>query len=121
VKQAKDYDPRGEYVRLWLPELQHVPDQHVHHPWTWDSAKQGKLSDYPSEPIIQRQEWRGQIQRVGGAKQEGKDGTGGRGGPRAKRAPKEKGQNKDGNQSGKREGAGQGPKGKEGKPAHVFV
>jgi deoxyribodipyrimidine photo-lyase len=31
-KQAKDYDPLGEYVKLWLPELAHVPAAKVHHP-----------------------------------------------------------------------------------------
>ena len=25
VKQAKDYDPKAEYIRLWCPEIAHLP------------------------------------------------------------------------------------------------
>ena len=31
IKQAKDYDPAGEYIRLWIPELATV--EHVFYPW----------------------------------------------------------------------------------------
>ncbi len=31
-KQAKDYDPQGAYVKLWLPELAQIPAAKVHHP-----------------------------------------------------------------------------------------
>lgn len=27
------YDPEGEYVRRWLPELSRLPTEWVHHPW----------------------------------------------------------------------------------------
>lgn len=27
------YDPEGEYVRRWLPELSRVPTEWIHHPW----------------------------------------------------------------------------------------
>eukprot|EP00271_Cylindrocystis_brebissonii_P017856 TRINITY_DN4828_c0_g1_i1.p1 TRINITY_DN4828_c0_g1~~TRINITY_DN4828_c0_g1_i1.p1 ORF type:complete len:833 (-),score=126.92 TRINITY_DN4828_c0_g1_i1:1769-4267(-) len=27
------YDPEGEYVRRWLPELSRVPSEWIHHPW----------------------------------------------------------------------------------------
>ena len=33
TKQAKDYDPTGEYVKHWLPELAQVPAGKVHEPW----------------------------------------------------------------------------------------
>lgn len=32
-KQAKDYDPRGDYVRHWLPELAALPGELIHQPW----------------------------------------------------------------------------------------
>ncbi|MEM7513396.1 MAG: DASH family cryptochrome [Bacteroidota bacterium] len=32
VSQAKRYDPRGEYVRTWIPELEELPSAHVHEP-----------------------------------------------------------------------------------------
>lgn len=33
VKQGKDYDPDGTFVRRWLPELEGIPDDQVHTPW----------------------------------------------------------------------------------------
>ncbi|ORY35447.1 DNA photolyase, FAD-binding/Cryptochrome [Naematelia encephala] len=33
IKQAFDYDPQGEYVRLWMPELKDVSDRYLHFPW----------------------------------------------------------------------------------------
>ena len=32
LKQSKDYDADGSYVRYWLPELKDVPQQYVHEP-----------------------------------------------------------------------------------------
>lgn len=58
VKQSKDYDFGGDYVRLWCPELQNVPDKYVHEPWNMSEAlmeecgvKIGPGRDYPS-PIV---------------------------------------------------------------------
>ena len=33
LKQAKDYDADGAFVRHWIPELATVPNSHVHCPW----------------------------------------------------------------------------------------
>ncbi len=33
LKQAMEYDPDGEYVRLWIPELSKVDGAIVHQPW----------------------------------------------------------------------------------------
>eukprot|EP00970_Alexandrium_tamarense_P000712 scaffold85_cov145-Alexandrium_tamarense.AAC.16 len=58
VKQSKDYDFGGEYVRLWCPELKNVPDKHIHSPWEMSGemmeecgVKIGHGGDYPS-PIV---------------------------------------------------------------------
>lgn len=32
--QAKKFDPKGNYVRRWVPEIAGLPDNHVHSPWT---------------------------------------------------------------------------------------
>lgn len=32
LKQSKDYDEEGDYVRAWLPELREVPKAYVHEP-----------------------------------------------------------------------------------------
>uniref|UniRef100_A0A7N0UUS9 Photolyase/cryptochrome alpha/beta domain-containing protein n=1 Tax=Kalanchoe fedtschenkoi TaxID=63787 RepID=A0A7N0UUS9_KALFE len=31
--QGAKYDPEGEYVRQWLPELARMPSNWIHHPW----------------------------------------------------------------------------------------
>ncbi|KAJ4825707.1 Cryptochrome-2 [Turnera subulata] len=31
--QGSKYDPEGEYVRQWLPELARMPTEWIHHPW----------------------------------------------------------------------------------------
>eukprot|EP00536_Pseudo-nitzschia_multiseries_P005546 jgi/Psemu1/190760/e_gw1.104.112.1 len=53
VKQSKDYDQHGEYVRHWLPELKDVPNQFVHEPWKMNQFQQMEYNcnlgvDYPN-------------------------------------------------------------------------
>lgn len=38
VLQGKRFDPTGEYVRRWIPELAQLDTAHVHAPWLADSA-----------------------------------------------------------------------------------
>jgi deoxyribodipyrimidine photo-lyase len=33
VTQSKKFDPDGEYIRRWVPELRHVPSRYIHEPW----------------------------------------------------------------------------------------
>ena len=53
VKQSKDYDQHGDYVRHWLPELKDVPTQFVHEPWKMNQFQQKEFGcilgvDYPN-------------------------------------------------------------------------
>jgi len=34
VKQSRDFDKNGEYIKLWVPELKRVPAEYIHEPWT---------------------------------------------------------------------------------------
>ena len=38
VIQGETFDPHGEYVRRWVPELARVPDQWLHKPWKAPSS-----------------------------------------------------------------------------------
>ena len=56
VKQSKDYDKEGDYVRHWCPELANVPTKLVHEPWKMSSEQQKEYGcrlgvDYPN-PIV---------------------------------------------------------------------
>ncbi|HEY2296448.1 MAG TPA: deoxyribodipyrimidine photo-lyase [Jatrophihabitans sp.] len=48
--QAKRYDPRGDYVRRYIPELRGIDGPAVHRPWTLPDDMR-KALDYP-DPIV---------------------------------------------------------------------
>jgi deoxyribodipyrimidine photo-lyase len=50
VRQARRFDPQGDYVRRWVPELASVEGPGVHTPWELPAAERARL-DYP-EPIV---------------------------------------------------------------------
>ena len=50
LKQAKTYDPYGEFVRHWIPELLDLDDSVIHTPWL-----SKKTCSYP-KPIVQLKE-----------------------------------------------------------------
>jgi deoxyribodipyrimidine photo-lyase len=33
TSQSQKYDPDGNYIRRWIPELRAVPDKYIHEPW----------------------------------------------------------------------------------------
>jgi deoxyribodipyrimidine photo-lyase len=56
VKQSKDYDAQGDYVRHWCPELSSLPNALVHEPWKMNKEQQAQYGltlgiDYPN-PIV---------------------------------------------------------------------
>ena len=61
ISQAKRYDPKGDYVKLWIPELAEVPSEKVHRPDLLSTPEQKNLkvvlgSDYP-KPMINTRKW----------------------------------------------------------------
>jgi deoxyribodipyrimidine photo-lyase len=62
VRQARRFDPRGEYVRRYVPELREVPDERIFEPWTMTAEEQRAAgcrigSHYP-EPRVDHGERR---------------------------------------------------------------
>ena len=53
---AQDYDPQGEYVKHWLPELADIPSNKIHQPWKLLPVEQKRFNvrlgvDYPNVVI----------------------------------------------------------------------
>ena len=57
ISQGEKYDPAGDYVRRWIPEIAKLPNKYIHSPWTAPEdvlVKAGvKLGDTYPEPIVQ--------------------------------------------------------------------
>lgn len=53
VSQGEKFDPDGDYVRRWVPELRGVEGKKIHSPWTLDQPP----ADYPA-PIVDHAEER---------------------------------------------------------------
>ena len=52
ITQGMKFDPDGEYIRRWIPELAGVGRDCIHEPWKHDADLfSGKSSDYPA-PIV---------------------------------------------------------------------
>ena len=52
LRQAERFDPAGEYVRRYLPELESVPGDAIHRPWQLEDFSR---LDYPA-PIVDHDE-----------------------------------------------------------------
>jgi deoxyribodipyrimidine photo-lyase len=56
TSQGETFDPQGEYVRRYVPELANVPNRYIHAPWAMPAAEQQRAKirigrDYPA-PIV---------------------------------------------------------------------
>lgn len=60
--QGEKYDPDGEYIRKWVPELRDVPDEYIHRPYKMNQIAQKESNcvigeDY-SRPLVDHSEMR---------------------------------------------------------------
>lgn len=46
IKQGRDHDPEGSYIRQWVPELAHLDGPALHEPWLYDPP-----AEYPP-PLV---------------------------------------------------------------------
>jgi deoxyribodipyrimidine photo-lyase len=56
TKQSKEYDPTGDYLRHWLPELATIPGDKIHEPYKLSKEEQKRYQvilgmDYP-RPVV---------------------------------------------------------------------
>ncbi|MHA7865461.1 cryptochrome/deoxyribodipyrimidine photo-lyase family protein [Flagellimonas marinaquae] len=60
VKNSQNHDPKGIFIKKWVPELVNVPEAYIHEPWKMTQMEQSFCGliigiDYPL-PIIDLQE-----------------------------------------------------------------
>ena len=51
VLQSAKFDPKGDYIRKWIPELSAVGTKDIHAPW----ERGIKIAGYPERPIVNRE------------------------------------------------------------------
>lgn len=77
IKQAKDYDSHGEYVKMWIPALRNLPTDVVHTPWLMDAEERRlfglkttkmdvSIDAYPGQPMYEHETWHKHYERKEG-------------------------------------------------------
>ena len=76
LSQADRYDPTGEYVKLWCPELSELPADSVHQPDVLSDAEQSKYglrlgATYPT-PLVPSEKYRNKPAPANSRKRKGR-------------------------------------------------
>lgn len=43
LMQSKNYDKKGDFIRMWVPELARVPNNYIHDPWNMPRGQRKML------------------------------------------------------------------------------
>jgi deoxyribodipyrimidine photo-lyase len=57
VKQSQDQDPKGDFIKRWVPELAEYNDNYIHEPWTMPLSMQQQqgcvIGEHYPQPIVE--------------------------------------------------------------------
>jgi deoxyribodipyrimidine photo-lyase len=73
VTQGRKFDPEGDYVRRWVPELAHLAGSAAHEPWAHDD---GYARGYPKRIVDHAAERREALDRYRSATRRSEDDGG---------------------------------------------
>ena len=73
MTQSKKFDPDGEFIRRWVPELADAPSTAIHEPWTEPLFRAS--AGYPEPCLDYAEQRKVALDLLGSA---GKDGASGR-------------------------------------------
>lgn len=57
LRQSERFDPDGEYIRQWVPELKDLDNKQIHDPYSRGAEAKAKKNGYP-KPIVEHSECR---------------------------------------------------------------
>lgn len=60
ILQSKKFDPHGNYIRQWVPELAKVPSEWIHQPWLAPQPVSGLIGKNYPKPIVDHDQAREQ-------------------------------------------------------------
>lgn len=77
IKQAKDYDSHGDYVKMWIPALRNLHADYVHTPWLLSPEERRRyglkttkmdvtIDAYPAQPLFEHEGWHRHYERKQG-------------------------------------------------------
>ena len=59
ILQGERFDPTGDYVKKWIPELLNIPNEFIHKPWDLNvNIKDFKIGETYPKPIVKHEEAR---------------------------------------------------------------
>ena len=59
ILQGERFDPQGDYVKKWIPELKNVPKKLIHKPWEFHGdVKNFEIGEHYPKPIVKHEDAR---------------------------------------------------------------